>query len=469
MSQDQAKPKSDVNWKKALVAVAIAAVIGFIPPPAGLTVDTMKYIGIFAAMVVGLLIGAGPDWMVATACALSMVALKLAPLSKVMSNYSGGTVWMLLAAMGFAGCVVKSGLMRRIAFNVLKLFPPSFGGQVLAISAACIVITPLIPSTSAKLAIMCPLTASIADETGIEPHSKGLTGLWFAMFNIVFTGAFAVLSGSSANFVILGVLPAEEAAKFTWTYWFQASFVWWIIFVAACIAVSIFFLRPDKPINMSKEFIQLQLAECGPMSSAEKFCALVLVGAITLWVTESMHGINATVVAWMAFFAMMVRGLWTKSEVGKLPWALILFVGSMLGVADHMSASGLNDWLGEVLGPVIGRFIPNSFVFVIVLVVVSWIIRLGVDLFSIIPISLAIFAPVASIMGINLWLVVWIAFVNTQGWILPHNQIQLIQATGMMGGVVEHKDVQPLTWVYMIICLGATLASVPLWTTMGLM
>ena len=79
-------------------------------------------------MLVGMISICAPNWLVTTMAAFSMVATKLVGVSATMANYSGSTVWMLLAVMGFAGCLAKSGLMIRIAFNVLKIFPPSYTG-----------------------------------------------------------------------------------------------------------------------------------------------------------------------------------------------------------------------------------------------------------------------------------------------------------------------------------------------------
>ena len=317
------------------------------------------------------------------------------------------------------------------------------------------------------MGVLAPFTASIAAETGIEPHSKALQGL---LFSLCFVGAFAVRTGSNGNFIMLGFVPPEEAAKFTFMYWLQTCIVWWVVFVVLSILFAVVFIKPEKPINLSKEFVAGRLAELGPMSGDEKYCLAFLAFAIIMWVTESMHGISSAVVSWIALAAMVVHGLFTSKDVAtKLPWGLILFFASMMGVADYMRQSGVNEYMAELLGPIVVKLIPNAFVFVIVLCVVTWLLRLFVDTMSILAIIPAIFTPVAAMLGIHPFLIVWLAFVNGQQWILPHNPIQLIQCSAMMSGVIEHKDVQWLTWPYMIISLIASLVSVPVWMGMGLM
>lgn len=64
---------------------------------------------------------------------------------------------------------------------------------------------------------------------------------------------------------------------------------------------------------------------------------------------------------------------------------------------------------------------------------------------------------------------VMLSFVNGQQWILPHNTPSMLQSAVMSGGVIEHEDVRNLSFVYMAIALIASLASIPVWTAMGLM
>lgn len=140
-----------------------------------------------------------------------------------------------------------------------------------------------------------------------------------------------------------------------------------------------------------------------------------------------------------------------------------------LGMSDFVGSSGVSEWLSAVLAPMVGKFIPNSFVFVIVLVIVVWLVRLFVDSLSTMAIIPTVFGPIAALMGINPFLVVWLTFVNGQQWILPHNTPSMLQSAVMSGGVIEHEDVRNLSFVYMAIALIASLASIPVWTAMGLM
>lgn len=467
--ETETKKKSEIQLVKILISVAVGIVVAILPAPKGLTPEIMKFLGVFAAMIVALLSNAAPNWLVTTTCCMVMILLKLAKINVIMGNFSSNNIWMPLSIVGFAGCLAKSGLLSRIAFNVFKIFPGSYGGTVLATGAASLVLTPLVPSTSAKLGVLSPFTAALAEEADVQPHSRAMKGLWFTVFNIAYICAFCVLTGSNGNFLILGFAPEGQAETFTWGYWFLMSAVWLVVMCVLTVAFVLLFMKPEQPINISKDIVNQKLQALGPMSGDEKFCIMVLLVAVALWITESFHGINSTVVAWGALVAMVLRGLFTSKDISGLPWQFFMFLSGLLGMADYMGSSGLSDWITEVLTPVVSNLIPNSFVFVIILVAAVWVIRLFVDSLSTMAIIPTVFGPVAAILGINPLLVVWLSFVNGQQWILPHNTPSMLQSAIMMGGVIEHKDVRNLTFVYMAIALIASLASIPVWTNMGLM
>lgn len=466
---DRMNTKSEIHLIKILISVVIGIVIAVLPAPNGLTPEIMRFLGVFVAMIVALLTGAAPNWLVTITCCMVMILLKLTTINEILANFSSNNIWMPLAIVAFAGCLAKSGLLSRIAYNVFKLFPGSYTGTVLASGAASLVLTPLVPSTSAKLGVLTPFTAALAEEAGIKPHSRAMKGIWFTVFNIAYICAFCVLTGSNGNFLILGFAPKEQAARFTWGYWFTMCIVWLIVMCVLTMAFVILFMKPEKPVNISKDIVEQKLQEIGPMSGNEKFCITVLLIAVLLWITESIHGISPTVVAWGALVAMILRGLFTSKDISGLPWQFFMFLAGLLGMADYMGQCGISDWIAKVLTPIVSSTIPNAFVFVIILVISVWIIRLFVDSLSTMAIIPTVFGPVAAILGINPLLVVWLSFVNGQEWILPHNTPSMLQSSIMMGGVINHEDVRNLSFVYMAIALIASLVSVPVWSSMGLM
>jgi len=431
----------------------------------------MQFLGIFLFMIVGMLIGAAQMWAVTNLSAMLCAVLKLSSFNQLYGEFSGSTLWMVLAVVGFAGCLQESGVIKRIAFNMLRFFAPNYTGQVFALLAACAVVNPIVPSSTAKLAMMSPLTGTIIKETGIQAHEKGAKGLWFVMWMTVYVGAPLYLTGSNITIILLGMMPRDVSSHFTWLNWLRSAAPWGIPMLALTVAYVILFLRPDSNVTMSKETLHEQARSLGPMSSDEKYCFAVLILTVIMWITVDIHGISTAITSWFALLAMYARGLFSSRDVvAKLPWSLLLMFGPMMGVVALMRPMGIIDFIASILPPdLIRSLIPNGFVFVFILAIFSMLLRYIVDQMSLIPIVLAIFGPIAAILNINIWLVLFVMWVNAQCWALPHQAVYVMQTHAMMGhNLLDFNDVRNMTYIYSLISIITCLIAVPFWSGMGL-
>jgi hypothetical protein len=95
--------------------------------------------------------------------------------------------------------------------------------------------------------------------------------------------------------------------------------------------------------------------------------------------------------------------------------------------------------------------------------------RFIVDQMSLIPIVIAIFGPIAGILNVSMWIVLFVMWVNSQCWPLPHHGVMIIQTHAMMGhNLLELNDVRNMTYIYSLISTVACLIAVPFWMGMGL-
>ncbi len=74
--------------------------------------------------------------------------------------------------MGIGAAVTKSGLLARVALWIMRVCPPTFNGQVLALLGSGVIIGPFIPSTIAKVSIVGAMATDIGEKLGFEDRSK---------------------------------------------------------------------------------------------------------------------------------------------------------------------------------------------------------------------------------------------------------------------------------------------------------
>ncbi|MGH8931597.1 MAG: SLC13 family permease [Egibacteraceae bacterium] len=88
----------------------------------------------------------------------------------------------------------------------------------------------------------------------------------------------------------------------------------------------------------------------GPLSSAERRVAAVVVALVALWLTEPLHGIDATVVALAGALIVTAPGTGVISfaeGMKHVQWSLLLFLAATLVLGEALVSSGAAGWLAE--------------------------------------------------------------------------------------------------------------------------
>ena len=84
-----------------------------------------------------------------------------------LSGYGNSVVWLVVAAFLIAGSVVKTGFGLRIALILVKRFGNSMLGLGYAMTAAELILGPVVPSNTARGGgILAPITRSLSEARG---------------------------------------------------------------------------------------------------------------------------------------------------------------------------------------------------------------------------------------------------------------------------------------------------------------
>ena len=210
-----------MNKKKSICLIlGLAAAVAFflLPVPEGLSAGAMRGLGILICGIIWMVGAVFPDFAVMIAMLSVWTISGVLPFETSFSAFSGTSFWLLLGAMVIGVAGSKSGLLLRLALTVLKIFPANFQGQVLALLTSGLIISPLVPSTAAKAAIMGPIAKQISDTMGYENQSRGSAGLFYAYFTGYTCFGPIFMSGSFIAYSMLGALP-EGFEGVTWLQW----------------------------------------------------------------------------------------------------------------------------------------------------------------------------------------------------------------------------------------------------------
>jgi len=461
--------------KKRIIGSCLGVILGFtialITPPDGLTPQAMHGLGILLWAVTYWVFEVAPDYVIAVAMCTLWVLFQCVLFKTAFATFADTTWWLLLGAMGMGLAVSKSGLLKRISLRVMQIFPATFNGQLLALISAGIAIAPLIPSMTAKAAIVAPISMGISDAMGYQRRSRGAGGLFGAMYlGFVLTGPMFV-SASFIGYMMRGLLPQNIQNQFNWTMWFTASIVWSIVVLVLTYLAIRFFYTPKEQDSLPSDYAAKMLAALGPMSRNEKITAVVLIAALLCWMTEQIHSVNATVIALIGLVVLLACKVFDRQDFRTgIGWDNMIFIGAIINLGSVLPALNIDKWIAQIASPMITLTISNIYLFIICLCFVIYAIRFVLVSFTATTaIFTVLLVPFALQSGINPWVMGFIVYASTNVWFTFYqNSTFLTCFYAVEGEMVTHSQMVPLSFVYCAISIVAFLLSVPLWQYLDL-
>lgn len=363
------------NLKKGLLTILVGAIIWFIPVPTGLKPQAWHLFAIFVATILGFILQPMPIGAIAFITVSFTVLTEVLKPAEALAGFGNNTIWLIVSAFLFAKGFIKTGLGRRIAYMIIKAIGDSTLKLGYAMVISDFVMSPAMPSSAARAGgIIFPIVRSLNLALGSEPgptarkvgayllqteyHGNAIT---CAMFMTAMAGnpLIALLAAKTLNIDI------------TWSQWALAAIVPGIISI---IAVPYFIYKFDPPeikkLPEAKEMAKQELEKMGPLSVGEKIIAGVFFGALILWSTAQFTNIDATNVAMLGVAVMLLGKVleWNDILEEKGAWNTMIWMGSLIALADYLSKLGFIPWFAKVVGAsIVG--IPWLPAFVILLLV----------------------------------------------------------------------------------------------------
>ena len=446
------------------IVTALSVTLGLIEPFPGLEKTGMIFLGIFIWWVMMMIVELIPN---ALSCVLALVlsvAFGCGTTAEAFGSFSGATVWLLIGAFGLATALANSGLLNRLAINVMRLFPGTYAGQVWGLSLASVVCAPAVPSTTAKSTILIPLACMVGEKMGYAPKSKGMTGL-FSVTNIItnFGGCMFLTGG-----VVVGIILALTPDPVSWLGWLKIFGLWGVIVVVLAALFSLFFYKPapGEGKKLDKAEVKAMADDLGPMTKKEIAALVILIVAVAAWMTESMHGVPTYAVALLSWIAMSACGLFSPADfMSKIMWPIVIMVGGTLGLIGLLGTTGVGAWISSLVAPAVLIFADKPVVLLLIICVVTTLLMFGLVQG---PVSAAVFVTLLAGAPVSPLIIAFVTSMAAMVYVLPFQLPTVMAAEGIAEGRVDHKDVMPSAWAYILINMVAVAASVPWWTALGL-
>jgi DASS family divalent anion:Na+ symporter len=209
--------------------------------------------------------------------------------------------------------------------------------------------------------------------------------------------------------------------QFTWGYWFLAALPPTLVVIVIILGSSIILFRPESQPKISYTMVQTQLEILGPLSSKEWISLAVLCFTVGGWLTTAHHGIDSAWIAIIAFSVLVNTGIldWSMMRKG-IDWELLIHMGVTLSIPTLLKAAKIDQWLVDVISPLILPFMDTPAWFFIIIALLTYALKLVFTSFLAVVTLCVALLPLSIDVGMNPWIIAMIILIASEVWFFPY-------------------------------------------------
>ncbi len=401
----------------------------------------------------------------------SFLLLGIVPGPVLLSGFISSAFFLIFGLMVFSAVVVKSGLLTRLSYLILKHLPNRLWCLELFLIIVGAFTSIFINAQVNRFDLAMPIYQNFLEETGCHHDKTIRKALSLALYfgGIYFSEFFFV--GKTSNIAMFSMLPQQVQAHFTVYYWSVAASVPVIIMLLPLLICYFAFYRKKRNLTVNHTVLAQKLQELGPLSYPEQ----IAIGAIALlFVGIVLSCLHIVSLAWfcvlLLFFLLLFPILDRKDFRVEINWSFLFYVGGIIGVVAsirflHLDTAAFGHF------PSVAVFAKASLIhFFIIAIVVSVISTLLVGTVA----STILLYPLLLPMmpdGVNPWILVFIILMACEIWFFSYQstyQLYLEELNENYNNV-EIKPIIKMNIFFGLCRIIALFASIPFWHYLGLL
>jgi anion transporter len=472
------------NWG-LIAAIAALVVIAALPTPAGLPVAGHRMLAILAFAVI-LWMTEAVDYAVSAILIAALMAflLGLAPsvanpkvllgtsgaLTLAFSGFANTALVLVAAALFLAAAMTATGLDKRIALNILSRVGTKTSNVVVGTILVGFVIAFMVPSTTARVACLVPITLGIIAAFGVNKRGAFASMLMIVTTQTASIWNVGIKTAAAQNMVAVGFIEKTFGKTITWLDWFIAAAPFGVLMSIALYFVMTRMMPPEvKEVPGGVEGIKKSLADLGPMKAAEKKLLALSLILIGFWATEGiLHKFDTSTTTITAVALMFMPGIgimtWKEAQP-KIPWGTVILFGIGISLGTALLQTQAATWLANIVVAEFGLKNATALFILATMSLFLIVIHLGFAsatalASAMIPIVIAVLKGVAT-PGINIiGMTMLLQFVVSFGFILvvnaPQNMVAYGTETFQARDFVRTGLVLTVIAMVLVMALGAT-------------
>ena len=275
----------------ALLSIAVPAAIWF--APLGANATARHALAVAAFMIVAWIASGLPHALTGMAGCCLFWVLGVVPFRLAFGGIADQTTWFVLGAILMGAMTTKSGLGRRVAYLVIRRTGTSYSRILLGLILTSFLLTFLVPSGIACVAILAPVAMGLTEALGIHRGDSSGRGIFVTLTYTAGCFDKMVIAGPAA-ILARGLIEKATNIPVSWGLWLLAFL--------PCALVTILFawrlivrLYPPEVVlpDRARALLDNELGKMGRWSREEKKTLVLALLAVALWMTDLIHHISS--------------------------------------------------------------------------------------------------------------------------------------------------------------------------------
>lgn len=288
--------------------------------------------------------------------------LGLGSVSQASAPYANPTIFLFMGGFVLGLAMQRWNLHKRIALMTLLAVGTKPSHQIGGFMIATAFLSMWVSNTATAI-MMLPIGLSVVsmfendDPVAVRKYA---TALLLAIAYSASLGGIGTIIGTPPNALLVAYLANTHDIHIGFAQWMLIG-----VPIAALMLLAVWLLLAHKDFglkaaNNSRELLQQQLQDLGPLSRGEKLVGIVFLLTAAAWIlqpilADSIPWINDTVIAMISAIVMFMipvnrhsgENLMDWETASKMPWGVLLLFGGGLSLASAITSSGLAVWIAE--------------------------------------------------------------------------------------------------------------------------
>lgn len=367
-----------------IAGVVLLGLTLLLPAPEGMSDAAWKAAGLMMLLAAWWATEAIPIPATSLAPIVLIPALGIGTVGQATAPYANPTIFLFMGGFVLGLAMQRWNLHKRIALMTLLAVGTKPSHQIGGFMIATGFLSMWVSNTATAI-MMLPIGLSVVsmfendDPAAVRKYA---TALLLAIAYAASLGGIGTIIGTPPNALLVAYLADNHDIHIGFGQWMLIG-----VPISVLMLITVWFLLARKDFglnaeNNSRELLQKQLTDLGPMSRGEKTVGIVFLLTAAAWIFQPLLSsslipwLNDTIIAIASAIIMFLipvdrekGNLMDWETASKMPWGVLLLFGGGLSLAAVITSSGLAVWIAESLA-VIGMLPTLAIVLVITAVII---------------------------------------------------------------------------------------------------